>query len=104
MLTLWLGYNALTNANWNGSEVVEKSGHNIVMLDFNYRVGMWGFLASQRVKDDGDLNVGLLDQRMLLSWVKKHISAVCHHVLPRSITRGLSTDLYIVSLEETPTM
>ncbi|KAJ4417773.1 hypothetical protein N0V85_001708 [Neurospora sp. IMI 360204] len=69
------GYNALTNANWNGSEVVEKSGHNIVMLDFNYRVGMWGFLASQRVKDDGDLNVGLLDQRMLLTWVKKHISA-----------------------------
>ncbi|KAK3487376.1 Alpha/Beta hydrolase protein [Neurospora crassa] len=69
------GYNALTNANWNGSEVVQKSGHNIVMLDFNYRVGMWGFLASQRVKDDGDLNVGLLDQRMLLTWVKKHISA-----------------------------
>ncbi|CCC04969.1 unnamed protein product [Sordaria macrospora k-hell] len=69
------GYNALTNANWNGSEVVEKSRHNIVMLDFNYRVGMWGFLASQKVKNDGDLNVGLLDQRMLLTWVKKHISA-----------------------------
>lgn len=80
LLTLSEGYNALTNANWNGSEVVEKSGHNIVMLDFNYRVGMWGFLASQRVKDDGDLNVGLLDQRMLLTWVKKHISTVCHHV------------------------
>ncbi|KAK3396478.1 alpha/beta-hydrolase [Sordaria brevicollis] len=69
------GYNALTNANWNGSEVVEKSGHNIVMLDFNYRVGMWGFLASERLRSDGALNVGLLDQRMLLTWVKKHISA-----------------------------
>lgn len=74
------GYNALTNANWNGSEVVQRSGHNIVMLDFNYRVGMWGFLASQRVKDDGDLNVGLLDQRMLLTWVKKHIAAVCRTI------------------------
>lgn len=50
------------------------------MLDFNYRVGMWGFLASQKVKNDGDLNVGLLDQRMLLTWVKKHISAVCYDV------------------------
>lgn len=81
------GYNALTNANWNGSEVVQKSGHNIVMLDFNYRVGMWGFLASQRVKDDGDLNVGLLDQRMLLTWVKKHISAVCRSISgPRQLS------------------
>lgn len=69
------GYNALTNANWNGSEVVEKSGHNIVMLDFNYRVGMWGFLASERLKSDGAMNVGLLDQRMLLTWAKKHIAA-----------------------------
>lgn len=67
---------ALTNANWNGAEVVEKSGHNIVMVNFNYRVGVWGFLASDRVREDGDLNAGLLDQRMLLQWVKKHIALV----------------------------
>ncbi|KAK4230762.1 Alpha/Beta hydrolase protein [Podospora fimiseda] len=69
------GYNANTNANWNGSEVVEKSGHNVVLVNFNYRVGLWGFLASERVRADGDLNVGLLDQRMLLKWVQKHISS-----------------------------
>jgi acetylcholinesterase len=68
------GYISLTNANWNGAEVVEKSGHNIIMVNFNYRVGLWGFLASERVRHDGDLNVGLLDQRMLLHWVKKHIA------------------------------
>ncbi len=70
------GYVSLTNANWNGAEVVQKSGHNIVMVNFNYRVGLWGFLASERVREDGDLNVGLLDQQFLLKWVKKHISSV----------------------------
>lgn len=70
------GYVALTNANWNGAEVVENSGQNIVFVNFNYRVGALGFLASERVREDGDLNVGLLDQRMLLKWVQKHIASV----------------------------
>ncbi|KAK4250430.1 Alpha/Beta hydrolase protein [Corynascus novoguineensis] len=69
------GYVANTNANWDGNEVVERSGHNIVMVDFNYRVGLWGFLASERVREDGALNAGLLDQRMLLKWVKTHIAS-----------------------------
>jgi len=47
------------------------------MVNFNYRVGLWGFLASERVKADGALNAGLLDQRMLMKWVKTHIVAVC---------------------------
>jgi Carboxylesterase family len=74
-LTNWPGYISLSNANWNGAEVVQKSGHNIVIVNFNYRVGMWGFLASERLRQDGDLNVGLLDQRMLLTWVKTHIAS-----------------------------
>ncbi|KAK4170113.1 lipase 1 [Cladorrhinum sp. PSN259] len=69
------GYNANTNGNWNGSEVVEKSGHNLILVNFNYRVGIWGFLAGERVRADGVLNAGLLDQRMLLKWVKTHISS-----------------------------
>ncbi|AEO65347.1 uncharacterized protein THITE_2076582 [Thermothielavioides terrestris NRRL 8126] len=69
------GYVANSNANWDGAEVVQRSGHSIVMLNFNYRVGLWGFLASERVRADGALNAGLLDQRMLMQWVKRHISA-----------------------------
>ncbi|KAB5580454.1 Alpha/Beta hydrolase protein [Coniochaeta sp. 2T2.1] len=68
------GYVFNSNANYDGAEVVEKSGHNIVMVNFNYRVGVWGFLASERLRVDGDLNVGLLDQRRLLLWVKQYIS------------------------------
>lgn len=70
-------------ANYHGDEVVEKSGMNIIMVNFNYRVGIFGFLASEKIKEDGDLNVGLLDQRRLLFWVKQHIAQVrltsCSH-------------------------
>ncbi|KAK4142146.1 lipase 1 [Dichotomopilus funicola] len=79
-LPVWLfiqggGYVANTNGNWDGNEVVEKSGRNIVMVNFNYRVGLWGFLASERVRGDGVLNAGLLDQRLLLKWVQTHIAS-----------------------------
>ncbi|KAH6854493.1 Alpha/Beta hydrolase protein [Chaetomium sp. MPI-CAGE-AT-0009] len=69
------GYGYNSNANWDGNEVVQRSGHSIVMVNFNYRVGLWGFLASERVRKDGDLNAGLMDQRMLMKWVKTHIAS-----------------------------
>ncbi len=71
-----LGYTSNSNANWNGAEVVRRSGYNIVLVNFNYRVGMWGFLAGDWVRRNGTLNVGLLDQRLLLQWVKQHIDKV----------------------------
>jgi acetylcholinesterase len=67
------GYVQNSNANFNGSAVVAKSGGGIVYVQFNYRVGPWGFLASEKVRRDGDLNAGLLDQRKALLWVKQHI-------------------------------
>ncbi|KAJ6152235.1 hypothetical protein N7497_006554 [Penicillium chrysogenum] len=54
-------------------EVVRESGHNIIFVNFNYRVGVLGFLASEHVRENGDLNAGLLDQRKALYWVQKHI-------------------------------
>jgi acetylcholinesterase len=36
------GYVGNSNANYNGSTVVEGSGKNIVFVNFNYRVGSWG--------------------------------------------------------------
>ncbi|GIK02003.1 hypothetical protein Aspvir_006046 [Aspergillus viridinutans] len=66
-------YATNSNANYNGTEVVQGSGNNIVFVNFNYRVGALGFLAGKEVQEHGDLNVGLLDQRKALQWVKKHI-------------------------------
>lgn len=61
---------------FNGTEVIQKSGGNMVYVNFNYRVGALGFLASERVREDGDLNAGLLDQQKLLAWVQTHIEKV----------------------------
>ncbi|KAF3769034.1 alpha/beta-hydrolase [Cryphonectria parasitica EP155] len=79
-LPVWLfiqggGYVTNANANWDGAEVVMKSGNQIVFVNFNYRVALWGFLASARVSADGALNAGLLDQRFLMQWVKTNIAS-----------------------------
>ncbi|KAH9222044.1 triacylglycerol lipase-like protein [Leptodontidium sp. 2 PMI_412] len=67
------GYKGNSNANYNGSTVVAASNHQMVFVNFNYRVSSWGFLASEKVKADGDLNVGLHDQRLALEWVQEHV-------------------------------
>ncbi|KAM0124788.1 hypothetical protein ACHAP3_010107 [Botrytis cinerea] len=68
------GYISNSNANFNGSTVVNTSNNEIVFVNFNYRVGSFGFLTSEKVRENGDLNVGLLDQRFLLHWVRDHIA------------------------------
>lgn len=55
---------------------METSGQNIVFVNFNYRVGPFGFLASEKIREDGDLNAGLLDQEFLLHWVQRNIEQV----------------------------
>jgi Carboxylesterase family len=49
---------------------------NVVVVNFNYRVGPYGFLASKEVQENGDLNVGLKDQRQVFEWVQKYIREV----------------------------
>lgn len=70
------GYVYNSNANYNGSTVVATSDYNVVFVNFNYRVASWGFLASERVRASGDLNNGLLDQRLALQWVQDHTQQV----------------------------
>jgi hypothetical protein len=52
---------------------------NIVIVTFNYRVGPYGFLASKEVQENGNLNVGLKDQRKVFEWVQKYIREVTLH-------------------------
>lgn len=70
------GYAGNTDQNFNGTDVILRSGGNIVFAQINYRVGAFGFLASERVRRNGDLNVGILDQRKALHWVQKYIHKV----------------------------
>jgi len=71
------GFNQNSNSNYNGSQLIEASGFNIVIVNFNYRVGPYGFLASEEVLAGGSINNGLKDQRKALEWVQRYISKVC---------------------------
>lgn len=66
----------MTNANYDGTGLIEASDFNIVVVTFNYRVGPYGFLASQEVEQSGGLNNGLKDMIKLLQWVQKYIVQV----------------------------
>ena len=68
------GFNSNANANLNGTSLVKASGYNIVVVTFNYRVSLYGFLASAEIQKGASLNNGLLDQRKALLWVQDHIS------------------------------
>ncbi|KAF8918598.1 Alpha/Beta hydrolase protein [Mucidula mucida] len=57
-----------------GDDLVRESGFNIVAVTIQYRLGLFGFLAGQAVKDGGALNSGLLDQNFALQWTNAHIS------------------------------
>ncbi|KAJ6127818.1 carboxylesterase [Penicillium samsonianum] len=56
------------------SNAVQR-GFPVVYVAMNYRVGVFGFAASPALNATDSLNVGLLDQRLGLSWVQQHISA-----------------------------
>ncbi|KAH7182156.1 Alpha/Beta hydrolase protein [Fusarium sp. MPI-SDFR-AT-0072] len=45
----------------------------IILAALNYRLGARGFLTGPDAENDGDLNAGLLDQRLALKWVQDNI-------------------------------
>ncbi|KAM5527194.1 triacylglycerol lipase [Fusarium oxysporum f. sp. phaseoli] len=64
-------FNANTRPHFNSSGLIAAADYDMVVVNFNYRVGLWGFLT------DGDritANNGLRDQRKVLEWVQKYIN------------------------------
>lgn len=70
------GYNSLSNPNYDGTGLIEASDNGIVVVTFNYRVGPYGFLASEEVEREASLNNGLKDMIKALQWVQKYIAKV----------------------------
>ncbi|KAF8868509.1 Alpha/Beta hydrolase protein [Mucidula mucida] len=66
------GY-ARGNGSLPGDDLIRGSGYSVLTVILQYRLGLFGFLAGQAVKDDGALNAGLLDQQYALRWVQTHI-------------------------------
>ncbi|THV05588.1 alpha/beta-hydrolase [Dendrothele bispora CBS 962.96] len=68
------GYIAGSASDFPGSDLINESDRQVVVVTIQYRLGLFGFLAGQEVKDNGALNAGLLDQDFALRWVQAHIS------------------------------
>jgi acetylcholinesterase len=79
----------------------------MIVVTFNYRVGLYGFLASEDVRRDGDLNVGLLDQRKAMEWTKNHIASFGgdpnHIVLMGTSSGGGSVLYHLAAYDGKPT-
>ncbi|KAJ7818652.1 Alpha/Beta hydrolase protein [Mycena leptocephala] len=58
---------------YNGADLVQESNREVVVVVIQYRLGLFGFLAGQQIKDGGALNAGLLDQDFALRWVHHNI-------------------------------
>jgi len=74
-VVLWIhgGSFQTGNGNYNGTPLVEFSKGAVVMVAINYRLNIYGFLASSDGAPAG--NYGLMDQRAALEWVRDNIGA-----------------------------
>ncbi|PGH18492.1 hypothetical protein AJ80_04462 [Polytolypa hystricis UAMH7299] len=67
------GFNSNSNANYDGTGLILASDMKMVVVNFNYRVGPYGFLAGKELRNRGSFNNGLKDQIKALEWVQKYI-------------------------------
>ncbi|KAI0810878.1 triacylglycerol lipase [Irpex lacteus] len=68
------GLNALSDANLNGSTLIQAAEFDAIVVTHNYRVGTFGFLSGKEIHANGSVNAGFFDQRKALEWVQQHIS------------------------------
>ena len=54
---------------------MNTNNNGFISVIIQYRLGAFGFLSSEDVKEDGALNAGLLDMNFALQWVQKHIKS-----------------------------
>lgn len=53
---------------------MNTNANEFITVEIQYRLGAFGFLSSEEVQANGQLNAGLLDQRRALEWVQEHIN------------------------------
>ncbi|PGG99418.1 hypothetical protein AJ79_08534 [Helicocarpus griseus UAMH5409] len=94
------GFNTNSAPRLDGTGLVKASDEKIVVVTINYRVGLYGFLASKEIRDKASLNNGLKDQIKALEWVKKHIKEFGgdpDHVTIGGSSAGAASVYYLLS-------
>jgi carboxylesterase type B len=67
------GYGA-GNGRQDFTDLLATTGNKFVVVSIQYRLGPFGFLASDEVFRKGVVNAGLLDQFFALQWVQTYVS------------------------------
>ncbi len=75
---VWIHGGGLTKgagADYDPTPLVERG--DIIVVTFNYRLGLLGFFAEQALDAEGHMagNYGLMDQQFALTWIKDNIAA-----------------------------
>lgn len=68
------GGHSVFGAVYDPSVWMNTNNNSFIVVEMQYRLGAFGFLASPEVKKGGRLNTGLLDQRFAIEWTRKHIT------------------------------
>ncbi|KAI0426624.1 Alpha/Beta hydrolase protein [Xylaria sp. FL1042] len=73
---VWIhgGGHSVFGAEYDPSVWMNTNDNGFVVVEMQYRLGAFGFLASPDVKKAGRLNTGLLDQRFAIEWTRQHIA------------------------------
>ncbi|KAG0698021.1 Alpha/Beta hydrolase protein [Suillus ampliporus] len=77
-VVVWIhggGYISGAANTYNGAALILESNHGVITVVLQYRLGLFGFLAGEVVKEGGALNAGLLDQNYALQWVQAYIGS-----------------------------
>jgi carboxylesterase type B len=53
------GYVGGSASQYPGNDILREAGGGVVLVVIQYRLGLFGFLPGQKVKDGGVLNAGL---------------------------------------------
>ncbi|KAF6835292.1 triacylglycerol lipase [Colletotrichum plurivorum] len=59
----------------NGDAFVHQAQGEVIFVAVQYRLGVFGFLAGDEIRDSSVANAGLLDQREALNWIQRHIGS-----------------------------
>ncbi|KAI3340328.1 Alpha/Beta hydrolase protein [Ustulina deusta] len=73
---VWIhgGGHSVFGAVYDPSVWMNTNDNGFIVVEMQYRLGAFGFLASPDVQKSGRLNTGLLDQRFAIEWARQHIA------------------------------
>ncbi|KAF3482583.1 carboxylesterase family protein [Arthroderma uncinatum] len=67
---------AIEQGIYDGTRLVQHAAGNAIVVTFNYRLSVFGWLAGTTMENEGLPNAGLHDQRAALEWIKDYIHLV----------------------------